>query len=58
MATNQIGSSKNEKEELKIMSFSSKARDSEVIKLKVSSNGTLILPNNAPQDVKDWVENG
>lgn len=38
--------------------ISPKVRASRVIKPRVSSTGTLILPDDAPQDVKDWVENG
>lgn len=38
--------------------LSPKVHASRVIKPKVSSDGTLILPDDAPQDVKDWVENG
>lgn len=38
--------------------LSPKVRASRVIKPKISSTGTLILPDDAPQDVKDWVENG
>lgn len=34
------------------------AHSSRVIKPKVSSSGALIIPEDAPQDVKEWVENG
>lgn len=29
-----------------------------VIKSKVTSKGTLILPDDIPEDVKEWVKNG
>ncbi len=31
---------------------------SKVIRPKISSTGALIIPDDAPQDVKDWVKNG
>ena len=29
-----------------------------VIKAKVGKNGTLILPNDVPEDIKEWIEKG
>lgn len=29
-----------------------------VIKPKVTSKGTLVLPDDAPEDVKEWIKNG
>ncbi|QIA88570.1 MULTISPECIES: type II toxin-antitoxin system RelB/DinJ family antitoxin [Bacilli] len=31
---------------------------SKVIRPKISSTGALIIPDDAPQDIKDWVKNG
>lgn len=39
-------------------SLSSNVNASRVIKPKVSKSGVLIIPEDAPEDVKDWVKNG
>lgn len=33
-------------------------QNSRVIRPKISNTGALIVPDDAPQDVKDWVDNG
>lgn len=35
-----------------------KVNASRIIKPKISNDGVLILQDDVPEDVKDWVENG
>lgn len=33
-------------------------KEIKVIKPTISKNGTLIFPNDVPEEVKDWINNG